>query len=153
MILTRLVLLVSLLMEGPLAVLQAQVATKVPGCWRMSFTPWSPSAGGDSILYEPLPDSVRLSAVKFDSTYFHAIRRPNVVPELLRQSLDSLRAFWRPIGFDSIEVWFPVWWSTGVRTHLRLVGDTLQGRGWVYVDYTPHETPYTNVRGVRCGGA
>jgi len=145
--------LVLVLTSIPLGPTSAQASSKAVGCWRMSFSPWSPSPGGDSVLYQPLPDTVRLSVKRFDADYLQATRRPNVVPQMLRQSIDSLRVFWRPLSRDSIEVWLPTWWSTGVRVNLRLVGDTLEGRGEIYVDYTPHETPYANVRAVRCGGA
>ncbi len=153
MIVARTFSVVILLANFTIGAVSAQVSKKAPGCWRISFSPWSPSPRGDSILYQPAPDTVRLSIERFDSSYFRATCRPNVVPQSLRESLDSLRAFWRPIGRDSIELWFPVWWSTGVLAHLRLAGDTLRGRGWVYVDYSPYETPYSNVRAVRCGGA
>ncbi len=131
----------------------AQAAVTAVGCWHLSFSPWRPSLGGDSLLYSPLPDTIRLSPQRFDSVYRRAARRPNVPPDLFAKTLDSLRAFWRPLKRDSLEVWLPVWWSTGIRVRLSVHADSLHGTGWVYVDYSPYDTPYSTVSGGRCDGA
>ena len=132
---------------------QAQVRHAAAGCWLLSFTPWKPSPQGDSVLYRPLPDTVWLSTQPFDSVYFQAARRPNRPPSLVAQSLDSLRVFWRPVSKDSLVLWLPVWWSTGVRAGLRVSGDSLRGQASIYVDFSPYDTPYSTVTAVRCGGA
>ena len=131
---------------------QAQTGLAAAGCWRLSFTPWSPSPGDAAKLYQPLPDTVWLSRERFDSVYFLATRRPNHPPALVAQSLDSLRIFWRPVSEDSLVLWLPVWWSTGIRAGLRLLGDSLAGQASIYVDFSPYNTPYSTITAVRCGG-
>ena len=153
MIVLRVLLLTVVIASHVTMSAHGQSPANAVGCWTISFTRWSPSPGGDTILYQPLPDTVRLSAERWDSSYFQATRRPNIVPELNREFQDSLRVYWRPLSNDSIEIWFPIWWSTGFRAHLQIRGKTLRGRAWVYIDYDPYETPYSDVRGARCGGA
>lgn len=129
---------------------RAQAPGGREGCWRLSFSAWQPSPGSDSTLYLPLPDTLWLNPQRANPEYLQGARRPNM-PAPTTPLKDSLRALWRPLPKDSIEVWFPVWWSTGIRAHVRVQGDSLHGRAWIYVDYRPEAVPYSSIQGARCG--
>jgi len=120
-------------------------ASAAPGCWTVALGEWVPSAGGDSVLY-PRPTWLRLTT-DAAGEYFRAARRPNRPPDIIQ--LDSLRALWRPIGHDSVEVWLPVWWSTGVRARLRVDRDSLNGYATIYVDVVLDSVPRAPVAGHR----
>lgn len=140
-------LLVALLLLSQLRPLDAQ-ASRVMGCWQIKFSAWNPSPPGrDSDLYQPMPNWLRLLA-DTSHGYLRAARRPNRPPKLLGQP-DSLRAFWRPLTRDSIELWFPVRWSTGVRARMGIFGDTLRGDASIYVDFAPYDTPHSRVNAHR----
>ena len=141
---------ISILARG----ISAQVPSSLAlGCWVVSFAAWEPPvATGDGGLY-PLPDTIHLTARKAERTYFEATRRPNRVPDILRENLDSLRAFWKPTTTDSIELWLPSWWSTGIRATLQLRSDTLRGVAAIYVDVIGRPVPKSRMTATRvsCG--
>ena len=135
------------------SLLASAQTSRAVGCWRLQFDRWAPSPGGDSLLYQPMPRWIRLTTDTL-AGYFLAIRRPNRPPQELRE-LDSLRAFWKPLSSDSIEVWLPVWWSTGVRARLMFAADTLRGSASIYVDVSPYDAPRAAVvaHRVNCSAA
>jgi hypothetical protein len=131
-----------------------QAPRRAVGCWTLSFAPWNPAVSkGDESIYRPLPDTVELkndsAAAPSAHQYFQASRRPNRPPAILPAHVDSLLTFWRPLGSDSLEVWLPVWWSTGIRVRLEQRGDSLSGIASVYVDVIGARTPRSTVTGRR----
>jgi len=125
------------------------------GCWRLTSSQWSPAISrGDESLY-PLPELVELTSRSADNGYFVAVRTPARPPQVLEGSLDLLRAYWRPLPADSIELWLPTWWSTGIRARLAVSGDSLTGSAAVYVDLIGLPVPKNQLRGrkVRCRAA
>jgi hypothetical protein len=105
-------------------------ADSLPRRYDLVFGTWT--VGTEPLkLYEPLPTRVLLMPD------YRARRWPT----------DSLRrtASWQPLGWDSLEVRFPSWWSTGLLLRLRW-GDTLVGRADVYVDYAMPAPTFAPVR-------
>ena len=118
------------------------------GCWQLSFAQWHPPiAAGDHALYYPLPDTVELTTRLGEDGYYEAMRRPNRPPQVVVENDDSLRAFWKPISADSIELWLPVWWSTGIRVRLQQRAARLAGVAEVYVDVVGRPVPQSVVAG------
>ena len=108
------------------SVAQAQADSTRSGCWQLNWAPWVPRVRDRVALDNyPLARSVELTQRSGDAGYLVAERNPNVVP--------PLSAFWRPIGADSIELWFPARGRpTGMRTRLARRGGTLDGEAIVY---------------------
>jgi hypothetical protein len=141
---------VSVILAAALTSLMAQSPDPAVGCWHVSFTRWTPMPpGNDSVLYRPLPDTLQLDPWPLHSEYLHGVRRPATPPQELPDRPASLRLSWKRISPDSVELWLPVWWSTGIRAHARIDGDSLLGNAWIYVDYSGYETPQSSVRGTR----
>ncbi len=121
------------------------------GCWHLSFSRWRPPiASGDQDLYQ-LPEMVELTTRPGPEHYYEGMRRPNQPPHVVAANVDSLRAFWKPLGTDSIELWLPVWWSTGIRARLRHTATRLAGSAEVYVDMVGRPVPHSVVAGQAIG--
>jgi hypothetical protein len=116
------------------------------GCWRLSFAQWLPSIGTDESLY-PLPETIELTKRQGLQDYYEATRRPNRPLDVVAVNVDSLKAFWKHIGSDSIELWLPTWWSTGIRARLRHSLTSLAGSAEVYVDVVGRPVPRSVVEG------
>ncbi len=128
-------------------------AMSAVGCWKVAVGDWHPSPGGDSVLYSR-PTWLRLTTDSVpEIQYFAAERSPKAPPQTLAENLKYLRAFWKPLSRDSIEVWLPVWWSTGVRARLAVRDSTLSGDAHIYVDF-PNGDPTAVFRASRvdCSG-
>jgi len=133
---------------GP-GIASAQVREHAIGCWSLTYSPWIPSPGGDSILYQPLPAILKLRG---DSAtrpgYLSAIREPATPPKVVSGWVKTLVALWKPLTHDSVEVWLPVSWSTGVTARLEVRGDSMFGKAVIYVDF-PNGSPTSEVLGIR----
>jgi hypothetical protein len=114
-------------------------------CYELRFGRWSPSLRsqqeGPPSLYHPLPASVQL----LDSVM--TIRGTDTLYWASRYPADSLRrtAWWARRGPDSLAIYFPSWWSTGIHVSLPRGRDPARGVAQVYVDYTPFAPPTTMV--------
>jgi hypothetical protein len=118
-------------------------AREVLECLTLSFGEWT--AGDERLdLYLPLPTRVELrdsiAAPQAEGNWLYARRWPT----------DSLRAraFWIR-DRDSLTIFFPSWWSTGLKLRLPAVGDVRQRSASVYVDYDPFTPPTTTVAATR----
>jgi hypothetical protein len=143
---------VALCLAGPLPLASQSVPSAV-GCWRLTFGPWRPPAEADVRLELPLPDSVHLTALRRDSVYFHATRYANSARGFRSGLRDTIRAAWRPLTKDSLELWLPTHWSHGIRARLHVTPDSLRGRAAIYVDFDPYDTPYSTVRALPCSSS
>ena len=152
--LTKPMTLVLLLVAAVVSGAAAQDSSAAVGCWAVSFSPWTPAIPEpDADLYRPLPDTVKLERIavpeRFAQGYLQGSRRPNRPPDLIKEHVDSLAALWRPLAEDSLELWLPVWWSTGIRARLLRRGDSFEGSAEVYVDEAGIPVPRAKVTGHR----
>ena len=127
-------ILVTVLAPGP----TSRPPTVSARCYHLAFDPWTAPLPD---LYRPVPTSVRLKAEVLSSRHSDTLWRADRAPT------DSLRraAFWRRHGHDTIAIFFPSSWSTGITAHLPVSGDTIRGIVAIYVDFEPYEPPRASV--------